>query len=104
MANIFEIVTYTVTQLKAAQAGRNKARAAVSTYPGFVAWRCFTAVSGQDTLVDVVEWESLEQALSAQETFLKDPEMTDFLAVFGKTKSMVHATELEDCQPGPGGR
>jgi hypothetical protein len=96
VANVFEIVTYTVTELKSAQSGRNKARKAVSTYAGFVDWRSFTGLGDEAVLVDIVEWDNLENALNAQKLFLTDPEMTDFLAFFGKTRAMVHATENGD--------
>jgi hypothetical protein len=91
MSSVFEIVTYTVKNIADAEQGRIKARRAVSSYPGFIRWTCFTAVEGQRRFVDLVEWENLTAARSAQEKFLQDPEMHDFLVAFSATLTMTHA-------------
>jgi hypothetical protein len=95
MSSVFEIVTYTVTNIDDAERGRIRARKAVSAYAGFVAWTSFTAVEGQKRFIDLVEWDCLVSARAAQKRFLRDPEMREFIAAFGETLAMTHAQSAE---------
>jgi len=89
--SVFEIVTYTVADIDQAQQGRARAHEALKSYPGFRGWTPFTAVEGEAVFIDLVEWDTLENARAAQDAFLTDPATEAFRAAFGKTIVMKHA-------------
>ena len=94
---VFEVVTYTVKDPEAAEAGRRAALQSVARYPGFIRWDCLTSVDDPCRFVDVLEWHSLEEARAAQDLFLQDPAVRPFLDAFGETLVMTHARRaIED--------
>tara|TARA_R110000868_G_scaffold45045_2_gene149852 strand:+ start:20700 stop:20990 length:291 start_codon:yes stop_codon:yes gene_type:complete len=92
---VFEIVSYVVTDIDRAEAARRKAQDALSRYPGFLSWTRYTSVEADRRFVDQVEWASLANAKAAQEAFMTDPAMADFIAATEEVLSMSHVKQLD---------
>jgi heme-degrading monooxygenase HmoA len=92
--SIFEIVTYTVKDTQIAETAREKARVALSGYPGFLGWTRYQTADDNRHFVDRVEWETLADALAAQAAFMTDPAMADFISAIDEVLAMSHVRQL----------
>lgn len=71
---------------------REKAMAAVRTYPGFIGWKAMDCVEDPSMIADLVEWQSLAHAGSASENVMKDPQFADYMASIDEVVLMRHFT------------
>ena len=92
--SVFEIVTYTVKDIEQAEPARKKAYEALMHYPGFISWTRYATAEQDRSFVDQVAWKTLSDAQSAQQVFLKDPNMADFIAVIDTVLAMSHVKKV----------
>tara|TARA_R110002126_G_scaffold158138_1_gene305572 strand:- start:2336 stop:2620 length:285 start_codon:yes stop_codon:yes gene_type:complete len=91
---VFEIVTYTVKNIQAAEIAREKARSALAAYTGFIGWTRYATAEENRHFVDQVEWATLADAKSAQIAFMSDPVMADFIAAIDTVLAMSHVKQV----------
>ncbi|WP_339746408.1 hypothetical protein [uncultured Maricaulis sp.] len=91
---VFEIVTYSVKDIQAAEIAREKARSALAAYPGFIGWTRYATAEDNRHFVDQVEWDTLAEAKSAQLAFMTDPAMADFIAAIDTVLAMSHVKQV----------
>jgi len=94
MSSIFEIVTYTVTDREKAETGRQTACKVVADYPGFISWTCFSETDTGKHFVDLIEWDSAENAKAAQDRFPQDSKVQAIMSVFDESLAMVLARKV----------
>lgn len=90
---VFEIVTYTVKDINRAQKARRAMRSALSGYPGFRAWTQYVTAGDDCRFVDVVEWDTLENARAAQASFMEDPVAAAMMAETSEVLAMSHVKQ-----------
>lgn len=86
----YEIVTYQVKNQQEADAARSSAQRLLRHFPGFIDW---IALSGLDDLtkrVDLVTWNSQEDALTAAKAVESQPEFSSFRASVDYLHSIGH--------------
>lgn len=86
----YEIVTYTVEDAAAADAARTEARRMLQAFPGFIAWTAFSGADDAAARVDLVAWESQEEAMAASEAVATKPEFAAFRASVASIRAMGH--------------
>lgn len=95
----YEIVTYKVKKQSEADAARSSAQCLLKYFPGFIDW---IALSGTDDLterVDLVIWNSYEDALTAAKAVAHQPEFSSFRASVSSLQSMGHYVPQEKQTP-----
>lgn len=92
----YEIVSYTVDQAGAADAARADARRLLQDFPGFIAWTAFSGAADALERVDLVAWESRDQAEAAAEAVASRPEFAGFRASCAAIRSMGHYRAAPD--------
>jgi len=70
------------------------------TAPGFKERRTYHDVK-QDVWIDVVEWNSMAEAIRGMEDFAKAPAFTEFLALVDPDFNLMHHGELVQTFTGP---
>ena len=63
------------------------------TAPGFKERRTYHD-AGRDVWIDVVEWNSMEEALRGMEDFAKAPVFAEFLAMVDPELNLMHHSQL----------
>lgn len=86
----YEIVTYSVGDPRGADQARNDTRKHLATFPGFIAWQAFHGAADPAQRVDLVVWQSLENAQAAAEKVGTAPEFAGFRASIKSLSGMDH--------------
>ncbi|CAI1629112.1 hypothetical protein [Serratia plymuthica] len=86
----YEIVTYKVKNPQAADSARALAQSLLKHFPGFVDWIAFSGRDMADERVDLVVWNSAEDALAAAKAVGNQPEFSSFRSSVSDLHSMGH--------------
>lgn len=93
MKKVIEVVVYKVKEgvkVEQLEEARKKMDEILPEYSGFISLLRFSDLKEIGTVLDYVEWESLDSALKAAENFEKDPNMADLLSAIGSVVHMGH--------------
>ncbi|SMB35470.1 conserved hypothetical protein [Serratia proteamaculans] len=95
----YEIVTYKVKNQHEADTARSSAQHLLKHFPGFIDWIALSGNDDSTKRVDLVIWNSHEDALTAAKAVELEPEFSSFRASVSCLQSMGHYTHQEQQTP-----
>ncbi|MGV8927982.1 MAG: hypothetical protein ACOH2G_20215 [Ewingella sp.] len=95
----YEIVTYQVKNQSEADAARSSAQRLLKHFPGFIDWIAWSGTDDSTKRVDLVIWNSHEDALTAAKAVELQPEFSSFRASVSCLQSMGHYAHQEKQTP-----
>jgi hypothetical protein len=89
-AHCIEITVYKVKNAQTAEAARRAVRPHIEGFPGFLGWHAVTSADDPLLFTDIVTWRSVDDAKSAGDKFMTDPETRPLMAEVAELISMGH--------------
>lgn len=86
----FEIVLYKVRDADEARAARKQIMPFLARHPGFRSWRALVDLKDSAQFMDLIEWDTVQDAEVAAETIMRDPAFAAFMGQIELVQSMSH--------------